>query len=245
MEPTVFETHRPAARIVDASLADTTLGVYWIEDVAHTAGSYPRLSANTTVDDAVVGGGYAGLWAAIKLKQEHPERRVALIEAVKVGWAASGRNGGFCEASITHGEANAEARWPDEAEDLHRIGLANLDAIERFIAEHELDVDWERTGQLSVANHAHQVDWVGESSDPQTQVLGEAEVRARVNSPTFLAGGFSPRSNANVHPAKLAVALALAKHATSIGVEIYEGTPVERSPAGKTNRSSSKPLADT
>lgn len=226
MEPTVFETHRPAARIVDASLADTTLGVYWIEDVAHTAGSYPRLSANTTVDDAVVGGGYAGLWTAIKLKQEHPERRVALIEAVKVGWAASGRNGGFCEASITHGEANAEARWPDEAEDLHRIGLANLDAIERFIAEHELDVDWERTGQLSVANHAHQVGWVGESSDPQTQVLGEAEVRARVNSPTFLAGAFSPRSNANVHPAKLAVALA--KHATSIGVEIYEGTPVER-----------------
>ena len=92
--------------------------MYWIEDVAHTAGSYPRLSANTTVEDAVVGGGYAGLWTAIKPHARSTRNaRVVLFEAVKVGWAASGRNGGFCEASITHGEANAEARWPDEAED--------------------------------------------------------------------------------------------------------------------------------
>ncbi len=225
MEQTVFETHRPAARIVDASLADAKLGVYWIEDVAATADSYPRLSEGITVDDAVVGGGYAGLWTAIKLKQEHPERRVVLVEAVRIGRAASGRNGGFCEASLTHGEPNAEARWPDETGTLRRLGHENLDAIERFITEHELDVDWERTGQLSVANHAHQVEWVGESPDPTVVALGEREVRARIHSPTFLAGEFSPRENANLHPAKLAQELA--RFAARIGVEIFEGTPVD------------------
>lgn len=56
--------------------------------------------------------------------------------------------------------------------------------------------------------------------------LNAQEVRARINSPTFLAGEFSPHENANLHPAKLAQELA--KFATSIGVEIYEGTPVDR-----------------
>lgn len=226
MHQTVFETNLPAARIVDESLADTKLGVFWIEDIADSAVDYPKLGGSVTVDDAVVGGGYAGLWTAIKLKQEHPERRVILLEAVRVGWAASGRNGGFCEASISHGEPNAEARWPDETGVLRRLGYENLDAIEQFIAEHKLDVDWERTGQLSVANNAHQVDWVGESPDPHVEVLSEREVRDRVNSPTFLAGEFSPRENANLHPAKLA--RELAAYAAKIGVEIHEGTPVDR-----------------
>ncbi len=226
MEQTVFETHRPAARIVDEALAETRLGVFWIDDVAERAVTYPRLAGDILADDAVVGGGYAGLWTAIKLKQEHPERRVVLLEAVSVGWAASGRNGGFCEASITHGEPNAESRWPDETGTLRRLGYENLDAMERFITEHKLDVDWERTGQLSVANNPYQVDWVGESPDPHVVTLNAQEVRARINSPTFLAGEFSPHENANLHPAKLAHELA--KFATSIGVEIYEGTPVDR-----------------
>ncbi|MGO2140890.1 MAG: NAD(P)/FAD-dependent oxidoreductase [Leucobacter sp.] len=226
MEQTVFETHRPAARIVDEALADTRLGVFWLDDVADSATTYPKLDADLMVDDAVVGGGYAGLWTAIKLKQAHPEHRVVLLEAVKVGWAASGRNGGFCEASITHGEPNAEARWPDETGTLRRLGYENLDAMERFITEHELDVDWERTGQLSVANNPYQVEWVAESPDPHVVTLGADAVRERVNSPTFLAGEFSPRENANLHPAKLAQELA--RFATKIGVEIYEGTPVDR-----------------
>ncbi|GAA2839791.1 glycine/D-amino acid oxidase-like deaminating enzyme [Leucobacter komagatae] len=226
MEQTVFETHRPAARIVDEALADTRLGVFWLDDVADSATTYPKLDAALMVDDAVVGGGYAGLWTAIKLKQARPEHRVVLLEAVKVGWAASGRNGGFCEASITHGEPNAESRWPDETGTLRRLGYENLDAMERFITEHELDVDWERTGQLSVANNPYQVEWVGESPDPHVVTLGAEAVRARVNSPTFLAGEFSPRENANLHPAKLAQELA--RFATKIGVEIYEGTPVDR-----------------
>ncbi|MFC5339063.1 NAD(P)/FAD-dependent oxidoreductase [Leucobacter denitrificans] len=226
MEQTVFETHRPAARIVDESLAETKLGVYWTDDVADSAPTYPELDGDQQVDDAIVGGGYAGLWTAIKLKTEHPERRVMLLESVRIGWAASSRNGGFCEASITHGEPNAETRWPDETGVLRRLGHENLDAMERFITENNLDAEFERTGVLSVANNPHQVDWIEESNDPDVTALNEEEVRQRINSPTFLAGEFASRENALLHPAKLAVELA--KHAASIGVEIHEGTPVDR-----------------
>ncbi|QZY52882.1 NAD(P)/FAD-dependent oxidoreductase [Leucobacter tenebrionis] len=224
MQPTIFETNRPAAKIIDDSLADTKLAVFWTEDVADSAARYPALDGDQRVDDAVVGGGYAGLWTAIKLKTEHPDRRVVLLEAVRVGWAASGRNGGFCEASITHGEPNAESRWPDETGTLRRLGYENLDAIQRFIEQNELDVDFERTGQLAVANEPYQTEWLGESEDPHVITLDREQVQQRIKSPTFLGGEFSPLENANLHPAKLAAELA--RHAASIGVEIHEQSPV-------------------
>src|SRR6218665_2742988 len=151
METTVFERQRPAAKIVEDSLAETRHACFWIEDIEESAARYAPLDGDLTADYAVVGGGYAGLWTAIKLKMEHPDRKVVLLEGKRVGWAASGRNGGFCEASITHGEPNAEARWPEETEQLYRLGHENLDAIERFVAEHKLDVEFERTGQLAGA----------------------------------------------------------------------------------------------
>ena len=226
MKPTIFETNRPAAKIVEDALADTKLGCFWIDDVAGKAARYPVLARDARVDDVVVGGGYAGLWTAIKLKTEHPDRRVMLLEAVQIGWAASGRNGGFCEASITHGEPNAESRWPNETGTLRRLGYENLDAMEKFFSDNNFDIDFERTGQLSVANAPHQVEWLGESDDSTIEVLDQQQVQGRINSPTFLGGEFAPRENANLHPAKLAAELA--RHAAEIGVEIHEGTPVKR-----------------
>ncbi len=223
METTVFERQRPAAKIIEDSLAETKFGCYWIEDVEESAARYPALTGDLTADYAVVGGGFAGLWTAIKLKTEHPDRKVVLLEGMRIGWAASGRNGGFCEASITHGEPNAEARWPDEVDALYRLGQENLDEIERFVTENKLDVDFERTGQLSVANEEYQLEYF-EESDEDHIVLDAEQVKARINSPTFHGGVFSPKENANVHPAKLAAELA--RHAASLGVEIYEQTRV-------------------
>ena len=226
MQTTVFERHPPRPEVVDQSLADTRLGCYWIEDIEETARRYPRLEQDLEADDVVVGGGYAGLWSAIKLKTLHPARRVVLLEAHRVGWAASGRNGGFCEASITHGEPNAQARWPDEVQTLRRLGYENLAAIEAFIEQHQLDVEFERTGQLTVANEPHQVEWIGESDDPSVEELSAEQVRQRIDSPTFLGGEFAPLENATVHPAKLAAELA--RHAHELGVELYEGSRVLR-----------------
>ena len=75
----------------------------------------------------------AALWlafgAALLAAEADPGRRVVLLEGASLGWAASGRNGGFCSASLTHGLANGLQRWPGEMPALLRMGTENLDAV--------------------------------------------------------------------------------------------------------------------
>ncbi len=84
-------------------------------------------------DLVVVGGGLTGLWAALIALEEQPGRDVLVIEGHRLAWAASGRNGGFCAASLTHGLSNGHDRWPSELSVLARLGRENLDAIEAAV----------------------------------------------------------------------------------------------------------------
>ncbi|QDZ15987.1 NAD(P)/FAD-dependent oxidoreductase [Humibacter ginsenosidimutans] len=222
MGTTVFERRRPSASTVDHALSGTRQAVFWLEDAPGDA--YPPLTAGTTADLVVVGGGYSGLWTALLAKRRDPSRSVVLLEAKTVGWAASGRNGGFAESSLTHGEENGLTRFPDEYEHLARMGRANLDAIESTIAELKLDVDWERNGAIDVAVEPHQLEWLREGVGEDSVFLDEAELQASIHSPTYLGGLFHTRDSAIVHPAKLARALARA--CVDAGVQIFENTPV-------------------
>ena len=141
---------------MDAALASVRDACYWLEDVAGAA-SYPALTGTVDADLFVVGGGYCGLWTAVLAKQRNPGARVLLLEGAPSGWAASGSNGGFCAASITHGEENGRSRWPDEYDVLERMGRENLDGIERAVGDLGLDCEYERTGELDVATEPHQV----------------------------------------------------------------------------------------
>jgi glycine/D-amino acid oxidase-like deaminating enzyme len=220
MEATVWERQPPPPSALDHALAEVRDGCFWIEDAP--GARHDPLTADHTTDLAVVGGGYAGLWTAVRAKQRDPGRRVLLLEAHQLGWAASGRNGGFCEASITHGEENGRSRWPDEYDELVRLGDENLDGIERTVREHGLAVDFERNGELGVAVEPHQVAWLEEMTEGR--FLDAEQVRAEVDSPTYLAGRLVPGC-AIVHPAKLVAELG--RLATDLGVEVVEGTPVE------------------
>ena len=108
------------------SLADAATTPYWLDRPDRPA-PRPPLDAHDTADLCIVGGGYSGLWTAILAKERDPGRDVVLLEGSRIGWAASGRNGGFCAASITHGHANGAERWPDEIDTLDRLGRENLD----------------------------------------------------------------------------------------------------------------------
>ena len=101
------------ARFLDA-IADADSFPYWFDDVDEPE-SNPMLVHDERCDLCVVGGGYTGLWTAVVAKERDPSRDVVLIEAHEIASAASGRNGGFMDSSLTHGIANAQERDADVA----------------------------------------------------------------------------------------------------------------------------------
>ncbi|WEK12715.1 MAG: FAD-dependent oxidoreductase [Candidatus Microbacterium phytovorans] len=231
MGTTVFERMPAPASVVSHSLTGTRTGSFWIDDLpAALRPDRPPLRGEHGADLVIVGAGYTGLWTALLAKLRDPDRRVVVVEANRTGWAASGRNGGFCEASLTHGHENGARRWPDEIDTLERLGLENLDAIESTVGELGLDVQFERTGQLAPAVEPHQLAWLDEwreeaAGDPDIVYLDEASVRASVASPTYLAAMWEKNTCALVHPARLAAELARA--AEERGVVIFERSRVK------------------
>jgi len=228
---TVFERRVPSASVISHSLGETREGVFWIDDLpASLRPDRAPLRGTVQADLVIVGGGYTGLWTALLAKVRDPERRIVVVEAQRVGWAASGRNGGFCEASLTHGHENGVSRWPNEIDALERLGLHNLDAIESDVATFGLDAQFERTGQLAPAVEEHELSWLADwrdeaTDDPDVVYLDEAAVRAQVNSPTYLGGVWETRNCALVHPARLAAELA--RVVEERGVEIFERSHVK------------------
>ena len=123
------------------ALADAAPTSAWLDSPLRPA---PRaaLDSDTTADLVVVGGGYSGLWTAVLAKERDPGREVVLLEAQRIGWAASGRNGGFCSASLTHGKDNGEQRFPDEIDTLERLGRQNLTELESSVGRYGVDCDF-------------------------------------------------------------------------------------------------------
>jgi glycine/D-amino acid oxidase-like deaminating enzyme len=226
-------------RTAAASLSDAQPGSYWLDDPGRP-GALPALTGEEHADLLVVGGGYSGLWTALLAKERDPQRDVVLIEGHEVGWAASGRNGGFCAASLTHGFSNGLARWPAELPKLEELGERNLDAIEAAIARYSIDCDFERTGEIDVATEPYQLDDLHGTYEEAVklghtglELLDRDAVRAEVDSPTFLGGLWDRRGVAMLHPARLAWGLKQA--CLGLGVRIYEhsrGLELARSGSG-------------
>jgi glycine/D-amino acid oxidase-like deaminating enzyme len=195
----------------------------WLDTPARPA-PRPALAGHTDTGLVVVGGGFTGLWTALRAKERDPARQVLLLEADRIAEHATGRNGGFCEASLTHGEANGRARWPDELDRLHRLGLRNLDELEATVARYGIDCGFVRGGALAVATRPHEVDALEPDVDG---FLDAAAVRRLVDSPTYLAGRLEPPQECAVlDPARLAWGLAAA--AEGRGVRVVEHTRLLR-----------------
>jgi glycine/D-amino acid oxidase-like deaminating enzyme len=179
----------------------------------------------------VVGGGYTGLWTAIIAKERDPSRDVVLIDAHECGSAASGRNGGFMDASLTHGVGNGMARWPDEIEILEELGRRNLNEIEASIKKYGIDCDYERTGVIEVANTFHPPSYLSEVRQEfellnrfghSVEWLDAEAMQAQVHSPIYTGGLWTKDNCAIVDPARLVWGLKAA--AERLGVRIYEDT---------------------
>jgi gamma-glutamylputrescine oxidase len=186
--------------------------------------NFPALRSNVDADVAVVGGGLAGLSAAIELADRGFS--VVLLEAREVGWGASGRNGGqaiaglACDQGVIEaqlGRAASRAVWDMTLEALALIGQR----IERF----GIDCDW-RAGYLSLA--------VGERKARELRAWHERmhgeygyatswiepnDLPAWIASPRFHSGLHDP-AGGHLHPLKYS--LGLARAAAGLGVRIFE-----------------------
>ncbi len=206
--------------------------LYWLDADPLEPEVHPTLIGETTTDLCIVGAGYTGLWTALLAKEKSPERKVIIIEQLETGAGASGRNGGFCSYSLTHGFMNGYSRFKDEMAIIERLGRENLEGIEATIKKHKIDCGFELTGEISVANEEWQMEGIIEEANlrnsfgDNVEVLSREEMQARVNSPLSVGGLWDPDGTALVDPARLVWGLEQACIAS--GVQIYENTSALR-----------------
>jgi glycine/D-amino acid oxidase-like deaminating enzyme len=202
--------------------------LYWLDADPLEPEPHATLIGETTTDLCIVGAGYTGLWTALLAKEKNPERNVIIIEQLETGAGASGRNGGFCSYSLTHGFMNGYSRFKDEMAIIERLGRENLEAIEATIKKYGIDCQFELTGEISVANEEWQMKDLIEianlrnSFGDSVQILSKEEMQARVHSPISVGGLWDPDGTALIDPARLVWGLEQA--CIKSGVVIYENT---------------------
>jgi glycine/D-amino acid oxidase-like deaminating enzyme len=215
-----------------SAVAETAGSVFWLQQALAQADDgppCPPLAGTAKADVCVVGGGFAGMWAALEVVEQAPDAKVVLIEAEGCGFGASGRNGGWVTS------------WHDELEDL--IARFGVDRA-RWLAERStwaigriaevceaegIDCHLRRAGGFWAATAPAQMGaWDGAIAAGEragrpgfVQRIEAGELRARTGSP-IIVGGARLTDAAAVQPALLA--RGLRRLLLRRGVEIYEGT---------------------
>lgn len=212
------------------SLAETKQAVFWVDQLDSTTKEPFALAGSKETDLVIIGGGFTGLWTALLASEANPGRRIIILESETVGYGASSRNGGFCDASLTHGLENGVSHWPEEMPTLVRLGRENLNGIIETTERHNIDCDVEKTGEINVATEQWQVEQLLESANlaksfgEDIQFLDSSAVKEQVNSPTYLAGLWNRDGALMLDPGKLVKGLQ--DTVTSLGVAIFEKSPV-------------------
>ena len=197
----------------------------WYAATAHTPPSLPPLRGEVSADVCVVGGGYTGLSAALHLAERGYE--VVLLEAARVGWGASGRNGGqvgsgqrqdVLELEARYGRARARALW-DLAEEAKAL-------LRERVERHRIDCDLKPGNLLAVTRRRYLPELQRETERLAShygyhglRMLDRDEVREMVASERYCGGQFDA-GGAHLHPLNLA--LGLARAAVAAGARLYE-----------------------
>ena len=204
---------------------------YWLEEAGAIEPAAP-LSADTTADVVIVGGGYLGLWTAWQLKQLEPDLDIVLLEAGLAGHGPSGRNGGFVSTLWDDLPILRDKVGDTRAVEVCRASERAVHAIGAWCEAQGVDAWYRAGGTLHIATSEAQLgDWddVVEACQavgaPQEALpLSREEVAARCASPVFF-GGMLLRVAANVQPARLS--LGLRAKVVEAGVRLHERTPVQ------------------
>ena len=209
---------------------DLTRHSYYAATAARTQ-SFAALQGDAGLCDvAIVGGGLAGLSAAIELRERGFD--VVLLEAQQIGWGASGRNGGQAIHGLACDQATIEAQLGhDEARRIFAMSIEALDLIRQRCAQFQIDCDW-RDGYLGLATSERKArvlrvdaDRLANHYNYPLRWIDAPELPRWIASPRYVAGVHDPRSG-HLHPLKYCLGLARAAH--SMGVRLHEGSAVTR-----------------
>lgn len=204
----------------------------WLQEALVGEHDQPSLEGDLRTDFCVVGGGYTGLWAALRLKELEPSAEVALVEADICGGGPSGRNGGFMDPWWAKFFPLAALCGEEEALRLCRMSVRAIDEIEKFCREHGIDAHIRRDGGVWVAaNAAGDGSWRPLMDGLERrgvsvfrEVAGQ-ELAAMTGTDAYLAGALD-LEQATVQPALLA--RGLRRVAIESGVQVFERSPVAR-----------------
>ena len=216
---------------------ELTRNSYYAATVERTQRFAP-LASGIECDVAVVGGGLAGLSAAIELADRGYS--VAVLEAREVGWGASGRNGGQALAGLACDQSVIEQQLGhDSARRVWDMTLEAIRLIRERIERFEIDCDW-RSGYLGLATSERKArelrawhDVMERQYGHRTTWIDRAEVPRWIASPRYVAGIHDPQGG-HLHPLKYS--LGLARAADSLGVQIHEQSAVTAIETGPTIR---------
>lgn len=198
---------------------------YWWREAP--PGSLPLAPVPTDVDVVVVGGGYTGMMAAIRLAWRG--RSVAVLEKESFGWGASGRNGGMVHPGFKVDPGTLVSRWSVQGRQLYRASLDAFTLVEDTIARYAIRCDYARTGHLYLA---HRPDHVAHlEAEAQTlavefgisaRVLQQQELQSEIGSDAYYGGLLFERSG-GLHPGKYLAGLV--RVARDAGAHLYDHLP--------------------
>ncbi|WP_395490660.1 NAD(P)/FAD-dependent oxidoreductase [Cedecea davisae] len=189
---------------------------------------FPQLTESLTCDVCVVGGGYTGLSSALHLSEMGYD--VVLLESARIGFGASGRNGGQLVNSYSRDIDVIERRYgPEAAKLLGGMMFEGGQIIRERIKRYQIDCDY-RPGGLFVAMNHKQMETLEEQKanwerygNTQLELLDEAELKREVNSDRYV-GALLDHSGGHIHPLNLAIGEANAIRLN--GGRVFEQSPV-------------------
>lgn len=190
----------------------------------------PALSGDLTADVCVIGGGFTGVNTAIELAQRGLS--VVLLEARRIGWGASGRNGGQLIRGIGHDVSGfAKHVGVEGVRYMERAGVESVELVGQRIREHGIDCDL-RWGFCELANTAAQFAAFKDERQHllesgyahETRLVPPEQIREQVVNSGVYAGGLIDMGSGHLHPLNLV--LGEARVAQGLGVQIFEQSPV-------------------
>ncbi len=206
---------------------------FWLDSLQRTTASRPPLPGDLTVDVAIAGAGYTGLWTAYYLKRARPDLEIVVLEREFAGFGASGRNGGWLSDHFsTPASTMEQAHGRDLVLALRRATQDSIDEVIGVCRDEGIDADIIKSGILSVARGPAQDRRLAEHVEAERRWGATESELVELDRPALdqrlrVAGGTSAAWHAHcarIQPAKLA--RGLAEVVERLGVTIHESTTV-------------------